>query len=377
MPSPDKFSFSIRPVRTGDIAPLHALEQSCFDTDRLSRRRLRHWVAADNRVFLVAEQGDQLIGYALVLLRRGTRLARLYSLAVAAAGRGRGLGRALLLAAEQASVENGRLFMRLEVAASNTAAIGLYHQLGYRTFGHYPGYYEDAGDALRMQKRIRHRSDDLHSLPVPWYGQTTEFTCGPAAAMMAMAALSVDYRPSVSEELALWREATTIFMTSGHGGCHPLGLALAMQRRGYSCAVYLNQATPLFIDGVRSEEKKAVMRRVDADFRTAADGAGIPVLCEDFTQEQLQQLLQEGALALLLISTYRLDGKRVPHWVTLSGIDERCLYVHDPDSDDGLDPLENQYLPIARDDFARMSLFGKERLRTAVVVRKRCAEKPQ
>ncbi|WP_237068073.1 GNAT family N-acetyltransferase/peptidase C39 family protein [Microbulbifer guangxiensis] len=370
MPSSESIPFSIRPALVTDVPALHALEQRCFDADRLSRRRLRHWVAADNRVFLVAEQDSQLLGYALVLLRRGTRLARLYSLAVATEGRGRGLGRALLLAAEQASVENGRLFMRLEVAASNAAAIALYQQLGYRTFGHYPAYYEDDGDALRMQKRIRHRSDDLHSLPVPWYGQTTDFTCGPAAAMMAMAALDTDYRPSVSEELALWREATTIFMTSGHGGCHPLGLALAMQRRGFECAVYLNQATPLFVDGVRSEEKKSVMRQVDADYRSAAERAGIPVICEDFTQEQLLQLLQEGALALLLISTYRLDGKRVPHWVTLSGIDERCLYVHDPDNEDGLDPLENQYLPIARDDFARMSLFGRERLRTAVVVRR-------
>lgn len=371
MPTPEEIPFSIRPARAGDIAALHALEQRAFETDRLSPRRLRHWIGADNRVFLVAEQNGALLGYVLVLLRRGTRLARLYSLAVAASGRGRGLGRALLLAAEQAGLESGRLFMRLEVAATNAAAIGLYQQLGYRTFGHYENYYEDAGDALRMQKRIRHRAADLHSLPVPWYGQTTAFTCGPAAAMMAMAALERNYRPSVSEELALWREATTIFMTSGHGGCHPLGLALAMQRRGFSCSVYLNQRTALFVDGVRSEEKKAVIRQVDADFRRAAGEAEIPVLCEDFTQEQLQHHLQEGALALLLISTYRLDGKRVPHWVTLSGIDERCLYVHDPDSDDDHDPVDNQYLPIARDDFAHMSLLGKERLRTAVVVRRR------
>jgi len=35
------------------------------------------------------------------------------------------------------------------------------------------------------------------------------------------------YQPSREEEINLWREATTIFMTSGHGGCHPIGLALA------------------------------------------------------------------------------------------------------------------------------------------------------
>ncbi|MFC6633959.1 GNAT family N-acetyltransferase/peptidase C39 family protein [Microbulbifer taiwanensis] len=370
MPSSRLPTFEIRPAAPADVPALHALEQACFDGDRLSRRRLRHWVAAENRVFLVAERAGQLLGYVLVLLRRGTRLARLYSLAVGPAGRGQGIGRALLCAAEEASSHSGRLFMRLEVAENNHSAIALYRQLGYRTFGSYANYYEDAGDALRMQKRIRYRPENLHSLEVPWYGQTTDFTCGPAAAMMAMAALNPDYRPSVSEELALWRQATTIFMTAGTGGCHPIGLALAMRARGFDCAVYLNQASPLFVDGVRSVAKKAVIQQVDADFRKAAREQRIPVVEEEFTQEQLQQWLEQGALALLLISTYRLDGKKVPHWVTLTGIDEECLYVHDPDEDDEQNPLDSQYLPIAREDFAKMSLFGRERLRTAVVVRR-------
>jgi len=367
-------TFVIRAAEPADVPALHALEQACFEGDRLSRRRLRHWVAAENRVFLVAERAGQVLGYALVLLRRGTRLARLYSLAVGPAGRGQGIGKALLAAAEEASSQSGRLFMRLEVAEDNLPAIALYQQLGYRAFGSYSNYYENDGDALRMQKRIRYRPEHLRSLEVPWYGQSTDFTCGPAAAMMAMAALSPDYRPSISEELALWRQATTIFMTSGHGGCHPIGLALAIRARGFDCAVYLNQSTPLFANGVRSAKKKAVIRQVDADFRAAAHTQGIPVIEQEFTQEQLQQWLEQGALALLLISTYRLDGKKVPHWVTLTGIDEECLYVHDPDEDDEQNPLDSQYLPIAREDFARMSLFGRERLRTAVVVRR--AESP-
>jgi hypothetical protein len=39
------------------------------------------------------------------------------------------------------------------------------------------------------------------------------FTCGPAALMMAMHGLNRDYQPSREEEINLWREATTIFMT--------------------------------------------------------------------------------------------------------------------------------------------------------------------
>ncbi|WP_160151800.1 GNAT family N-acetyltransferase/peptidase C39 family protein [Microbulbifer sp. ALW1] len=362
--------FSIRPAGTADLDQLCLLEESSFSGDRLSRRRFRHWLKTDNRVFLVAEQDSALLGYVLVLLRRGTRLARLYSLAVGPAGRGKGIGKALLTAAEDASSRSGRLYMRLEVAEQNTAAIALYQQLGYRTFGSYSNYYEDAGNALRMQKRIRYRPENLHTAEVPWYGQRTEFTCGPAAAMMAMAGLDSTYVPNGSDELALWREATTIFMTSGTGGCHPIGLALAMQKRGFDCEVYLNQTTPLFLDSVRSADKKAVIEQVDADYRQQAESSGLPVIAEDFTQEQCQQWLEQGALVLLLISTYRLDGKKVPHWVTLTGMDDECFYVHDPDVDDEENPLDSQYLPIAREDFVLMSLFGRERLRTAVVVRK-------
>ena len=359
----------LRAATEADVDALAELEQASFSGDRLSRRRLRHWVKADNRVFLVAERNGALLGYALVLLRRGTRLARLYSLAVAPAGRGQGIGQALLVAAEDASSHSGRLYMRLEVAEKNSGAITLYQKLGYRTFGSYANYYEDAGAALRMQKRIRYRPQNLHTVEVPWYGQTTEFTCGPAAAMMAMAGLDPHYHPCPSEELALWREATTIFMTSGHGGCHPIGLALAMRKRGYACEVYLNQTGPLFVDGVRSAEKKSVIELVDADYRANAARTGLPVIAQDFTQLQCQQWLEGGALVLLLISTYRLDGKKIPHWVTLTGMDEECFYVHDPDLDDEDNPLDSQYLPIAREDFAAMSLFGGSRLRTAVIVR--------
>ncbi|WP_226663880.1 GNAT family N-acetyltransferase/peptidase C39 family protein [Microbulbifer aggregans] len=359
----------VRAVTERDLDALVQLEQASFSGDRLSRRRLKYWIRADNRVYLVAVVNEAVVGYALVLLRRGTRLARLYSLAVGPAGRGMGIGKTLLSAAEDASRRNGRLYMRLEVAENNRAAIGLYEKLGYRTFGRYAEYYEDAGTALRMQKRIRYRPENLHTADVPWYGQRTEFTCGPAAAMMAMAGLNPEYVPNGSEELALWREATTIFMTSGHGGCHPIGLALAMQRRGFTCEVYLNQATPLFVDSVRSQEKKVVIEQVDKDFRRSAVDARLPVIQQEFTQEQCHHWLEQGALVLLLISTYRLDGKKVPHWVTLTGMDDECFYVHDPDLDDEDNPLDSQYLPIAREDFARMSLFGRERLRTAVVVR--------
>ena len=361
---------SVRPAISTDLLNLVALEESCFSGDRISKRRFQHWLKATNCVFLVAEDSEGLLGYGLVLLLKGTRLARLYSLAVAARGRKLGIGQLLLEHLETATQDRKRLYMRLEVAKTNLPAIKLYEKLGYRCFDEYSDYYEDHTDALRMQKRIRKLPTPLVYTQTPWYQQTTEFTCGPAALMMAMASLDAAIQPSQPLELDIWREATTIFMTSGHGGCHPTGLALAAHHRGFNATVYINTQKPLFLEGVRTESKKAIMEVVDLQFRNKAREEGVDILYQDITQTQIQEWLNEGHAVLVLISTYRLDGKKTPHWVTVTAMDELCLYVHDPDLDiKGMQtPLDCQHIPIARNDFAKMSSFGGERLRTAVVI---------
>lgn len=360
-----------------DLEALLTLEATCFDSDRLSRRSFRRWLRRQDRVFLVARDGPALLGYALVLLRRGTRLARLYSLAVTPQARGRGVARSLLLRAEKQAREAGALYLRLEVASDNQGAIRLYRQLGYTQFGLYHDYYEDHGDALRMEKCIRPFEPSGDTRAMPWIAQTTPFSCGPASLMMAMAGLDSRYQPTPLEEIEIWREATTIYMTSGHGGCHPLGLALAAQRRGFRAEAWVNLDGPLFLEGVRDEEKKRVMTLAHEGFTQACAEAGIPVHHQEVDQQQLVEAFDAGANVLILISTYRLDSKKAPHWVVMSGHDDDCLYVHDPDLEDTGPPrqrgearssLDCQHLPIARADFAAMSRFGGNRLRTAVVL---------
>lgn len=359
----------IRPVKETDLAGLVALEQMSFASDRLSKRRFQHWIKADHRLFLVAQLEDRIVGYGLVFLHRGTRLARLYSLAIDQTVRGRGIGRRLLSALEEEAADLGRLHMRLEVATDNESAIRLYDSTGYRQFGIHVDYYENHADALRMQKCIRHPENPPTLKQKPWFQQTTPFTCGPAALMMAMASLDERWQADQSLELALWREATTIFMTSGHGGCHPIGLALAAQRRNFRAMVWVNRSGTLFIDGVRSADKKQIMRLVDQQFREEARESGLEIHEAELTQSLIAEWLAQGAAVLVLISTYRLDSKRAPHWVFVTAIDEECLYVHDPDPAEGSQTaLDCQHIPIAREDFHKMAAFGRDQLRTAVIL---------
>ncbi|WP_412973169.1 GNAT family N-acetyltransferase/peptidase C39 family protein [Glaciecola sp. MF2-115] len=377
-----------------DLDVLEALELSCFETDRLSRRRLSFWIKAEHGILVLAEKAGEVLAYGLVILRKGSRSARLYSLAVRAEARGQNIASDLLLKLEELSVEKQRLFMRLEVAEDNLSAIKMYKKLGYHKFGIYRHYYETGADALRFQKSIQQSTVADSMRFYPWYKQTTEFTCGPSALMMAMKYLNSDTRFDQTTEIDIWRHATTIFMTSGHGGCHPLGLALAAHERGFEVEVYSTQVNDLFVDGVRSEHKKSIMRIVEQGFIEQASELGVQVHKSEIYMSKLEEALALGWGVICLISTYQFDGKKAPHWVAITHADERCLYLHDPDGSEGfysesgdrLDAsnradvgesedidLDYQHLPILKEDFASLSVFGKSKLRTCLVVKPRTA----
>lgn len=352
---------AIRAATPADLDALVALEERCFSLDRLTRRNFRHLLTRAHAETLVYERDGQLAGYALLLFRRGTPLARLYSIATDPAWRGRGIGEALVRAAEQASLAREALLMRLEIRKDNPASIGMFRKLGYRPFGEYVGYYEDEQDALRFQKYLGTRQGESAFGRVPFYQQTLDFTCGPASLMMAMKALDPALELSRRLELKLWREATTIFMTSGPGGCGPHGLALAAQRRGFRVEMCLRAAGPMFLDSVRSAEKREVMRLVQEEQMEDVAAAAIPVEYQRISARDLEARFEAGGVPVVLISSYRLYREKFPHWVVVTGFDERYVYVNDPyvDYEAHKTVTDCINIPILREDFDRMTRYGK------------------
>jgi ribosomal-protein-alanine acetyltransferase len=359
-----------------DLNTLLEIENRCFTIDRMSARSIKHMIQKANCDFIVARQADIIVGYSLVLYHRGTHLARLYSFAVLPEYRGQGIGEQLLEDGEERATARDCIYMRLEVHTNNTGAIRMYEKFGYHPFGRLKDYYEDHGDALRYQKRILYREDQFDFLSIPYYEQTTDFTCGPASLMMAMQALDKETKADRSLELQLWREATTIYMTSGHGGCSPLGLALAAWRRGYRVELYINSREPLFLDGVRSEEKKAVMVLVHQDFMAQISNTDIEVNYSSISMSDLETKFHLGGIPLVLISSYSYTRDKAPHWVVVSGIDDTFVYIHDPDEDVDTyrSQTDNIYLPIARQTFDKSFRFGRTGLRTSVIIYKKDAD---
>jgi len=361
----------IRPAGLADLDALVEIENRCFDTDRLSRRSFRHLLTRGRAATLVAERAGAVVGYVLVLFSHGTLHARIYSLAVDPSARGLGLGRDLVIAAEDASKDQDCSEIRLEVRKGNEEAIGLYESLGYRRFGVLADYYEDHEDALRYRKSLAPQLG-LDMVRVPYYAQTTDFTCGPAALMMAMGALEHDQPLALDRklELRLWREATTIFMMAGHGGCGPHGLALSAWHRGFGVEVYVSDRRPILLDSVRNPDKKEVMRLVQEDMIEELEAHGVPIHHRALQPDELAAQFARGGIPLVLISSYRIYREKFPHWVVITGFDRRYVYMHDPfiDVDEGETVADCINMPVLRRDFAAMSRYGRANQRAVVVV---------
>ena len=151
---------TLRRGRIGDLDALDALERELF-ANRLfaghliSRESFRRFLKRRRSTLIVAEVADKVVGYVLILYRSNSRLARLYSMGIAAQFRRQGLARRLLQAAEREAVNRRRHAVRLEVRDNDRGAIALYNSSGYRSFDKRPGYYDKRVAALLFEKSLQ------------------------------------------------------------------------------------------------------------------------------------------------------------------------------------------------------------------------------
>ncbi|MET1113536.1 MAG: peptidase C39 family protein [Comamonas sp.] len=351
-------------AHAADRRALDQLERSAFEGDTISARSWQRLLASPSARVLVCRSHDQLAGACVVLRRKGSSVARLYSIAVAPAARGSGIAAALLSAALGDARQAGCAVLRLESRLDNPAAHRLFERHGFTLSGRKPGYYEDGEDALCFQRDLFDGAQAGAGYAVRHYAQTLDFTCGPCALMMAMSALDPSMPMHRAAEIRLWREATTVFMAAGHGGCGPFGLARCALRRGFEVSVYAAAGASLFMDSVRDQRKKDVIELVENDFRSELVEHRVPIHARPVSPESLIEHLRAGRLPIVLISLWRLHGEKTPHWVVIVGFDGAVFRLLDPMARSG-DP--DGGMSISLSEFKKIARYGRRR-RTAAVI---------
>jgi len=169
--------FTIRPMETGDVPAVVAIDRMSFPTPWQASSylyELKHPTqsfyytllkSATNdpapsrqgwlfrlRALLNPPQDSRVIGY--VGCRWRPAEAHISTVAVHPDWRGKGLGELLLLVAMENALEQGVDVVSLEVRPSNHVAQRLYRKYGFRFTGVNRGYYRDGEDAWVMKIEV-------------------------------------------------------------------------------------------------------------------------------------------------------------------------------------------------------------------------------
>ena len=138
----------IRPMEISDIEQVADIEKASFSMP-WSPQGFKDAMDMERNILLVAQEGDYILGYVCtyVVLDEG----ELTNIAVRPDSRGRGIGRMLMEELLKKAVDAGVKTIVLEARVSNTAAIKLYEQMGFRKLGIRKNFYEQpVEDALIM-----------------------------------------------------------------------------------------------------------------------------------------------------------------------------------------------------------------------------------
>ncbi|HEY6006653.1 MAG TPA: ribosomal protein S18-alanine N-acetyltransferase [Anaeromyxobacter sp.] len=150
-------ALAFRRAGPADVARVMEIEKDGFKhpwSRDLIERELGH---AWSQILLACDLGspgaERVLGYIVFWLVHDE--IHVLNVATALEARRRGVGRALMAAAENAGRTRGARLSTLEVRRSNEAAIALYRAIGYRQVGIRPNYYaEENEDAIVMVKQL-------------------------------------------------------------------------------------------------------------------------------------------------------------------------------------------------------------------------------
>ena len=146
---------AIRDAELSDLDAIMHLETSTFLTDAWSRDMMAAELAAQLTRYLVALEGDAVIGYAGLSAPRGAGQADVQTIAVDAAHRGQGVGATLLEVLLVEAASRGADDVLLEVRADNPTAQRLYERHGFEAIAVRPRYYQpDDVDAIVMRREV-------------------------------------------------------------------------------------------------------------------------------------------------------------------------------------------------------------------------------
>jgi [ribosomal protein S18]-alanine N-acetyltransferase len=152
----------IRLATRDDVRAIAALSRTEIEHGlpwRWTPPRVQRALADARTNVCVAEQGDALVGFGIMVYADDT--AHLSLLAVRPEARRQGVGTALLHWLEQVARVAGIARVQLEARHDNASALAFYRRHGYAQTDTVPGMYLGVADGVRLEKRLVSQAADV------------------------------------------------------------------------------------------------------------------------------------------------------------------------------------------------------------------------
>jgi len=169
---------------------------------------------------------------------------------------------------------------------------------------------------------------------VPYYEQTSEFTCGPACILMVMKHFDSRIELTRQLEFEIWRNCNMI----GTKGADPFGLAVPLIDAGFEVrlltqrrimantkrwkrrltrAGFTLQEAELSIFGIRQNKLRALSRNLAVQYKRPA------VL-------DMAIAVGEGYVPIALVHMGVVHSLNIPHWVVVTDVTDESVTFNDP-----------------------------------------------
>lgn len=168
---------------------------------------------------------------------------------------------------------------------------------------------------------------------VPYYEQSSEFSCGPACVVMVMKHFEPRLKIGRGLEFEIWRQCNMI----GVKGADPYGLSVPLIDAGYEVSLltqrrkvvdparwrrrlprhFSAEDIELSLFGMRQNQKRALRRHLQVKFKRPVVG-------------DVVRGIRENLVPIALVHMGVVHSLNVPHWVVVTDADASSVVFNDP-----------------------------------------------
>ena len=190
-------------------------------------------------------------------------------------------------------------------------------------------------------------------LKIPYYAQTSEFSCGPACLLMIFKFFNSNLKLNRTLEFEVWRQCNMI----GVKGADPFGMSVPLLDAGYEVRLLTQRRSMIDSDLWRSRIQEIRLTPEDEDLavfgiaenKKRALGRGLTVVYSRLTVERVAKSFYEGFIPMALVHMGVVHQLDIPHWVVVTDVGDDHVAFNDP-----YPPKGGKNIRVSREEFRQM-----------------------